>query len=163
MIEKAKAFATKKHLGQTRKGDGSPYVNHLEGTYKIAQKVTADEDILCACWLHDTLEDTKTTFKELSDNFGIEIANIVKSCTKNCQILDWSERNKDYLESVFKNPQAIIVAWADKCYNSLDFKNAKEGCFNVSMDKKVQFYTDFANRIKNKDMREDLLEILSTV
>ncbi len=55
-VEKAKAFALKAHIGQVDKA-GLPYEEHLS---RVASRVVLKEEKVVA-WLHDTVEDTKTT------------------------------------------------------------------------------------------------------
>lgn len=65
-IEKAKEFATKAHKGQVRKGRGSPYTEHLEEVAKILMDMDASENVICAGWLHDTVEDTGVSLEQLT-------------------------------------------------------------------------------------------------
>ena len=79
-ILEALKFATKKHEGQFRKGSGLEYVTHtiavsyLVGKYKTSKKL---EHLIIAAILHDTLEDTATTFSELVKEFGPLVASLV--------------------------------------------------------------------------------------
>lgn len=81
---KAIAFATKKHEGQTRKVSGMPYILHplsvatLVSTYKTSKNL---DQMIAATILHDTLEDTDTTFKELARNFTPLTCSLVLELT----------------------------------------------------------------------------------
>lgn len=78
------SFAAKKHRKQTRKGaNGEPYINHplevlnlLTGVGKIE-----DFDILIAAVLHDTIEDTETSEKEIAELFGAAVCQMVLELT----------------------------------------------------------------------------------
>jgi guanosine-3',5'-bis(diphosphate) 3'-pyrophosphohydrolase len=66
MIRHAIEFATDKHEGQVRKGNGESYINHPG---RVANRLMIvdpyiDEAVVAAAWLHDTLEDTDTTDKD---------------------------------------------------------------------------------------------------
>lgn len=76
-------FAADKHINQRRKNKSSdPYINHpIELMNILAECDITDLDILDAAILHDTIEDTDTTYDELVENFGLDIANIVIECT----------------------------------------------------------------------------------
>jgi len=65
-------FAAIKHKDQKRKGDNSPYINHPIGVaYIIYSEVgVTDENVLQGALLHDTVEDTGTTFEEIEKIFG---------------------------------------------------------------------------------------------
>ena len=83
-IRKAIAFAMKKHEGQIRKGSGLPYITHPISVFALVKKFKESknwEDLCCAALLHDTLEDTDTTFEELVREFGVLVATIVFECT----------------------------------------------------------------------------------
>jgi (p)ppGpp synthase/HD superfamily hydrolase len=78
------AFAAEKHRHQRRKdAAASPYINHpiaVANTLAVEGCVT-DEAILLAACLHDTVEDTQTTFEEIEESFGTEVSNLVRSVT----------------------------------------------------------------------------------
>jgi (p)ppGpp synthase/HD superfamily hydrolase len=76
------AVATRKHEGQKRRYTGEPYVTHC---IRVAEKLESLEglfpvtdDMLKAALLHDTLEDTDMTFKELQSHFGNTVAEYVQ-------------------------------------------------------------------------------------
>lgn len=77
------SFAAEKHRDQRRKDAFSaPYINHpLEVSRLLAAAGVEDLAILQAALLHDTVEDTKTTFEELEQKFGVSVTNIVKEVT----------------------------------------------------------------------------------
>lgn len=75
--EKAKQFAIKKHGDQKRKYTGEPYWHHCEEVANLIEENSGNEVYIMAAWLHDTIEDTETTYKELIENFGVTIASLV--------------------------------------------------------------------------------------
>lgn len=81
---KAVLFAARKHRDQRRKDDdASPYINHpieVAETLADAGKVT-DLPTLLAAVLHDTVEDTGTTFGELDEVFGPDRRILVQEVT----------------------------------------------------------------------------------
>jgi HD domain len=81
---KAIAFAADKHRHQRRKdAEASPYINHpiAVATVLAAEGDVSDEVTLIAAALHDTVEDTQTTFIELEKHFGPEVAGLVRELT----------------------------------------------------------------------------------
>ncbi|HEX8960369.1 MAG TPA: HD domain-containing protein, partial [Geobacteraceae bacterium] len=81
---RALSFAAEKHRDHRRKdANASPYINHLiEVAVALADegKVT-DGDLLMAAILHDTVEDTETSFAEIEGHFGATVADIVREVT----------------------------------------------------------------------------------
>jgi (p)ppGpp synthase/HD superfamily hydrolase len=81
IIERAAAFAEAAHAGQLRKWSGEPYFMHVEAVAKAVAAAGADEATIAAAYLHDTLEDTATTYPELVEAFGDEVATLVLQLT----------------------------------------------------------------------------------
>lgn len=81
--EKAKRFARKAHsrAGQRRKYTQEPYIVHPQAVAELLRSIDADDKLLAAAWLHDTLEDTSTTFRQLNRLFGEEVALLVSMLT----------------------------------------------------------------------------------
>jgi (p)ppGpp synthase/HD superfamily hydrolase len=75
----AKEFALKAHQGQTY--GTREYSFHLEAVVSIAKEFKLDENIISACWLHDTMEDCNVSFQDLKNIFGEKIAEIVYCVT----------------------------------------------------------------------------------
>lgn len=116
-------FAAIKHRDQRRKNAiQAPYINHPIGVAHILweQGGVKDVDVLQAAILHDTIEDTDTTYEELVNVFGENVANIVKDVTD-----DKSKRKdqrKRYQVQHIRHisAEAKLVKLADKLYNTKD-------------------------------------------
>ena len=66
-VRAAQEFARIAHATQTRKWNGEPYFNHLREVHDIAnQFFNLPEWALAVAWLHDVVEDTKTTYTDLA-------------------------------------------------------------------------------------------------
>jgi guanosine-3',5'-bis(diphosphate) 3'-pyrophosphohydrolase len=84
LVLKAAAFAAHKHRDQRRKDvKATPYINHpLAVAQALCEEGDVDDPIiLAAALLHDTIEDTETTYVELRGQFGARIADIVAEVT----------------------------------------------------------------------------------
>ena len=77
ILDKAIIFATRAHQGQERKGKGLPYIVHPMEAVAIVATITADQEILAAAALHDTVEDTPVTIDEIRREFGGRVATLV--------------------------------------------------------------------------------------
>lgn len=80
-IRKAIDFATIKHAGQFRKGSGLAYVTHPIKVGFMLQSMNMSYAVIIAGILHDTLENTDTTYEELVREFGVEVADLVLELT----------------------------------------------------------------------------------
>ena len=119
----AKRFAQKKHEGQIRKFDGSPYFVHPDSVANTVSKYTKDEDVIAAAYLHDTLEDTPTTMKELEMMFNKRVAKLVLELTS--KKVPGKEKGKYLTAKMNKmSPDALLIKLADRFDNVSDFKTA---------------------------------------
>lgn len=80
----AAAFAARKHRAQRRKdATATPYINHPLAVARVLAEEggVTDPEILAAALLHDTMEDTDTSYAELRGRFGARVADIVSEVT----------------------------------------------------------------------------------
>jgi (p)ppGpp synthase/HD superfamily hydrolase len=126
---KALKLASEKHKDQRRKSDGSPYINHLievaDHLYSLGG-IQSDE-ILCAAILHDIVEDTPTTIKEISGNFGVSIANVVSELTKDNALSAIDNKNKMLETFRYKSQAAKTIKLADLLSNVANIPSAWDG------------------------------------
>ena len=88
LLENAELFAKSKHAGKLKKS-GITYSNHLKNVVNRLKSLgVIDEEVLCAGWLQDILEDTDTSFDELFEKFGRRIAVLTLSLTKTKFVID---------------------------------------------------------------------------
>ncbi|EDQ89674.1 uncharacterized protein MONBRDRAFT_25258 [Monosiga brevicollis MX1] len=116
---KAAAFAGRAHGKQTRKGDGTPYVNHPIQVAEFLTEIAGITDlaILQAALLHDVVEDTSVTLADIRAAFGDQVAGYVqevsddKSCTRH-------ERKAAEIEHARTASRgAKLIKLADKLHN----------------------------------------------
>src|SRR3989344_5102538 len=81
LITRAFEFAKKAHGKQLRE-DGESYITHPLAAAKIIADLKLDSATIAACLMHDVLEDTEITEKEMEKEFGKEITFLVKGVTK---------------------------------------------------------------------------------
>lgn len=118
-------FAAHRHRNQRRKGaEASPYINHpLALARALASAGITETTVLCAALLHDTVEDTETSFAELEERFGQQIASVVKEVTDD-KSLGKPERKRLQVEKAsLKSREAKLVKLADKISNLRDILN----------------------------------------
>lgn len=121
-LVKAYHFSAQKHTQQRRKDkDSSPYINHpIEVANILTEAEITDTDTLIAGILHDTIEDTKTTYEEIVENFGENVAKIVMECSDDKK-LDKVERKRlqiSHADHISNN--AKLIKLADKFSNCHD-------------------------------------------
>ena len=107
-ITKAQEFAMEKHKGQ-KYGKIDPFWVHPAQTVDILKATIYghDENLLAAGWLHDTLEDTETTYEELVKEFNVDVADLVNEVTAT----GWN------VFPNLKTQRGIILKFADRLAN----------------------------------------------
>lgn len=123
MVMRAFEFAKEKHRSQVRKGSGLPYIVHPEMVMELCKKFVPDCDdiMLAASLLHDTLEDTKTTYEEIKNNFGQEVADIVQELTSDEEELNKLGKAQYLTDKMNKiSDKAKTIKLLDRLHNLKD-------------------------------------------
>ena len=127
LLKKAYVFSAKVHLGQVRLS-GEPYLNHPLEVAGILTQLRLDVASVATGLLHDTVEDTLTTLKEIQENFGQEIARLVDGLTKISLIsLRSSEEHqaenfRKMILAMVKDIRVILIKLADRLHNMRTLK-----------------------------------------
>ena len=130
MIFKAIEFAIKAHGGQFRKGTNIPYIIHPLGTAKTLINLGCSEKLIVAAILHDIIEDTPVTKKDIEKTFGKEIASLVEEVTEPDRSDTWENRKRHTIEHLkTADMDVLLIACADKLDNIMMTKEeyAKAG------------------------------------
>lgn len=122
-ILQAVEFAAHKHRTQKRKDrEASPYINHPIQVAELITRVGGVDDlaVLMAAILHDTVEDTETSFDELEEVFGPEVRDLVAEVTddKNLPKQERKQRQKEHARHL--SDRAKLIKIADKTCNVRD-------------------------------------------
>jgi len=168
-IEQALRAATILHKDQVRKGSiPMPYVSHLFAVALIVIDYTDNEDVVVAALLHDTLEDTDYTAKELQEDFGGKVREIVESLSEPPTERDtnqtWLEQKKQYAKQLKKaSADALLIAAADKIHNMraiveeyFDDHNRFMAEFRGSLEDRVLMYQEISTLL-NRQLKSDIL------
>jgi GTP diphosphokinase / guanosine-3',5'-bis(diphosphate) 3'-diphosphatase len=147
MLIGALAFAADKHRNQRRKdAEASPYINHPIMLAKILSVEGGVEDglVLCAAVLHDTIEDTETSYDELAERFGREIADVVREVTDD-KSLPKAERKQLQIDHAPRLSRAAkLVKLADKIANLRDVADHPPSQWPLERRRE---YFDWAKRV----------------
>lgn len=119
MINKAISFAVRAHKGQFRKGTGVPFILHPMEVGVIVSKMTQDQEIISAGFLHDTVEDCpQVSVQMIREEFGERIASMV-ACESEDKSKTWMERKSHTIHYVKERASKEVryIALADKLAN----------------------------------------------
>jgi len=129
LIDKAIEFAAKAHRDQLRKGTDIPYISHPFAVGIILVEAGCEPEVVAAGILHDTLEDTDTSYDDLASRFGSAVADIVVGCSEPDKSLSWEQRKEHTVQYLKTAPGPIrLVACADKLHNVRSTLRAMESC-----------------------------------
>jgi guanosine-3',5'-bis(diphosphate) 3'-pyrophosphohydrolase len=120
---RAFAFAAEKHRNHRRKDvNASPYINHLISAARILAEEgqVTDMDLIVAAILHDTIEDTETTYAELEAQFGTLVAEIVREVTDDTTLRKAARKQLQEQRAPNASSRAKQLMIADKISNILD-------------------------------------------
>ncbi len=123
LILRVAAFAAEKHRMQRRRDvEASPYINHPIALANVLKNEggISDPIVLCAALLHDTIEDTETSYDELRRAFGPEIADVVAEVTDDTTLQKAARKRAQIDGAHLKSPRAKLVKLADKICNVRD-------------------------------------------
>lgn len=140
LIATALDFSAKKHRDQRRKDHAaSPYINHPILLFKIlaAEAKITDEVVLISALLHDTVEDTDTTFEEIERHFGSAIASVVKEVTDDMSLPRLKRKEQQVQHAPHLSKEAALVKFADKIANLRDLICAPP--LHWSLERKTQY------------------------
>ena len=113
-------YAARQHIAQRRKGPrAEPYVNHLTEVAALLAEATDGSDValLMAALLHDTLEDTDTTYEDLLQRFGPDVASLVAEVTDDKSLPKEERKRLQIEETAGKSRRARLLKIADKTSN----------------------------------------------
>lgn len=110
MLANAIALASNAHKSQLDKA-GKPYILHPLAVMRLTG--SDDADIMAAAVLHDTVEDTKTTYQDLVEaGMSNRVINIVKLMTK-----QRGQTQDEYFAGILSSKDAMICKLADLTHN----------------------------------------------
>ena len=164
LLRRAYIFSGKEHRGQVRLS-GEPYLSHPLAVAKILAEMRLDVTSVAVGLLHDVLEDTLTTRKEVENYFGADIAHIVAGVTKISKIPFTSQEEmqaenlRKMMLAMVDDIRVILVKIADRLHNmrTLHFHKPEEQ--QRIARETLDIYVPLVNRLgmgKIKSELEDL-------
>ena len=151
-LEEAMRFAARAHAGQLRKSSDTPYFEHVAAVALVLDRMDFPEDVVIAGLLHDVIEDTVTTFEEITSLFGATVSDLVRHCSEvktdeHGRKRPWIDRKRDHLLALAEAPaEARAIVLADKLHNltsmELDLRDGRPvwSQFHAEREKVLWYY-----------------------
>lgn len=163
-VHKAYDYAFDAHKGQKRQS-GEPYFLHPLNVAAILVNLGMDTDCIIAALLHDVVEDTGHTLKEITDLFGEDIAALVDGVTKLDKI-PYSSREEQQAENVRKmllamsqDIRVIIIKLADRLHNMRTLQYMPEQKRRDKARETMDIYAPIAHRLGIRAVKEELEDL----
>ena len=165
MLNRAYVFAMKAHGSQTR-ASGDPYFSHPLEVAGILTDYKGDSASIITAFLHDTIEDTDTTLKEIRKAFGKEVARLVDGVTKLTRIELQSDQAKQaenfrkFVLAMSEDIRVLLVKLADRLHNmrTLHYIDNPEKRRRIAMET-MDIYAPLSERIGIQGMKSELEDL----
>ena len=164
LIMKAFKLADEKHKGQKR-GSGEPYIIHPLNVAYILANIGLDDSTIAAALLHDIVEDTNVTQKDLEVMFGTEIAEMVAGVTKlsTIQFATLEEKQVENYRRMFlamgKDIRVILIKLADRLHNMRTLKYLSRDRQLANAKETLELYAPLANRLGLYSIKAELEDL----
>jgi len=161
LLNRAYVYAMHQHRNQTR-ASGDPYFSHPLEVAAIVTDLKLDQDSVVAALLHDTIEDTDATRKEIDGLFGHDIGRLVDGLTKLNRIDLVSKKTRQgenlrrLLLAVADDVRVLLVKLADRLHNMRTLNHVPEDKRQRIAQETMDIYAPLAGRMGMQEMREEL-------
>jgi GTP pyrophosphokinase len=167
ILQRAYDVAERMHEGQFRKS-GDAYITHPLAVARIVADLGMDTTTLVAALLHDTVEDTSYTMRELRADFGQEVALVVDGVTKFDKVfygdVAESETIRKMIVSAGQDVRVLVVKLADRLHNmrTLDARsdNSRRRIARATQDVLVPLCDRLGIQVLKRDLEDTVLKAL---
>jgi GTP pyrophosphokinase len=164
VLKRAYIFSSEAHCSQKRI-EGSPYIEHPLAVASILADMKMDIGTIAAGLLHDTVEDTETTVKDIRDLFGKEVAFLVEGLTKLSR-MEFMTREEAQAENFRKmllamseDLRIILIKFADRLHNMRTLQHLPANKQHRIALETLEIYAPIANRLGIGWMRTELEDL----
>ncbi len=164
LLDKAHEFAESRHKGQKRKS-GEEFIVHPESVAIMLAEMEMDLPSIIAGMLHDVIEDTSTTYEEVEEEFGHEIAYLVDGVTKLKRIptttkeeLQAENLRKMFL-SMADDIRVILIKLVDRLHNMRTLQYLNTDSQIVKARETLEIYTPIAHRLGMTKIKWELEDL----
>ena len=164
-LSKAYAFALNAHKNQKRDA-GEPFIIHPIAVADILTDLRLDSATITTGLLHDTIEDTKATYKTVEKEFGKEVADLVDGVTKISQLegkvisSSKAENFRKLILATSKDIRVLLVKLADRLHNMRTLSSVPNLQKRIKKAKEtMEIYAPLADRMGMNSIRDELEDL----
>tara|TARA_B100000035_G_C21037210_1_gene571825 strand:+ start:27002 stop:29191 length:2190 start_codon:yes stop_codon:yes gene_type:complete len=151
-VYRAYHYAFECHIDQKRRS-GEPYITHPVSVACIAANLHLDGPSIIAALLHDVVEDTPATLKEVESKFGKQVAKLVDGLSKldklnfNDVVEAQAENFRKMLLAMSSDIRVMIIKLCDRTHNMQTLGHLNEQKRRRIAQETVDIYAPIANRL----------------
>lgn len=168
-LKKAVIFGISAHINRNLQYGEDQYYVHLHLAYKFAKKyiylLPDDEmrhNVLCAMWLHDTIDDCVVTYSDIKKHFNWHIAEIVYLLSNNKGRTRSEKNDPNYYASMVEDQYSVFSKICDRLSNAFSAKTESPSKFQMYVKELEAFESRlYIKSVDFSDMFVELKEILS--
>ena len=161
-VERAFLIAEKAHDGQLRKS-GERYITHPVAVAQILAELGLNTETVIAALLHDTVEDTPYSLKELRRDFGDEIANLVDGVTKLDKLTYGptaeAETVRKKVIAMSRDIRVLVIKLADRLHNARTWKFVSHESAERKARETLDIYAPLAHRLGMNAIKWELEDL----
>jgi GTP diphosphokinase / guanosine-3',5'-bis(diphosphate) 3'-diphosphatase len=164
LLKRAYDFSEKAHTGQKRKS-GDPYFIHPASVAGIITELRLDTASVCAGLLHDVVEDTLATTKDIEREFGGEIASLVDGVTKLGKINFTSKEDRQaenfrkMVVAMARDIRVLLIKLCDRVDNMRTLEHMKPEAQERIARETLEIYAPLANRLGIQAFKSELEDL----
>ena len=164
LVERAFRFCVKAHEKDVRVS-GEPYYSHPANVALIVMReIPLDDVSVVAALLHDVVEDTRYSLKDVRAEFGAEVADIVDGATKISDVfksreITQAENYRKLLLSLVNDVRVILVKFADRLHNMRTIESLSRERQERLARETMEIYAPFAHRFGLGNMKWELEDL----
>ena len=164
LLEKAYNFASDGHMNQKR-ASGEPYITHPLQVALYLSDLSMDLETIIAAILHDLIEDTDITYKNIKKEFGSDVANIVDGVTKldriqyNSNEEAKAEAIRKMVIAMSKDIRVLILKLADRLHNIQTIEYLADHKQERIASETLYVYAPLAHRLGLQNIKHILEDI----
>jgi len=168
LIRGAYTYARNMHEGQYRRS-GEAYFTHPVEVAAILTEQRLDDATIATALLHDTIEDTKSTYCEVAGLFGTDVAELVDGVTKltNLELSSRETKQAENFRKLFmamsRDLRVILVKLADRLHNMRTIRHMKPEKQAQKARETMDIYAPLAGRMGMQWMRDELEDLAFSV
>ena len=163
-IVKAYEFSKKAHEGQKRRS-GEPFIIHPLCVACILADLDMDQESIITALLHDVVEDTPVSLKQIEKHFGPTVAFLLDGVTKISRMnfrnihQKQGENIRKMIVAMGRDVRVILIKLADRLHNLQTLEHLPEARRLAIANETLEVYTPLAGRLGINEIKVQMEDL----